>query len=92
MTLNEEECKHIMQNIVKFVLTKAGISSTLHIAVRYEPRFIGIIRIFDPFMIQGAGQISFLLKHYCESTPYIPLLQDKSSTLQLEVGIGGNIL
>ena len=37
MTLNEKECKHIMQPIVKFGLAKAGIRSTLHTAVIYGP-------------------------------------------------------
>ena len=35
--LNGKECKHIMKPIVKFGLTKSGISSTLHTAVRYGP-------------------------------------------------------
>ena len=34
MTLNQEEFKHIMRPIVNFGLTKDGISSTLHRAVR----------------------------------------------------------
>ena len=38
MTLNKKECKHIIQPIVNFGLTKAGISSTLHTVVRYGPR------------------------------------------------------
>ena len=33
MTVNKKECKHTMQTIVKFGLTKTGISSTLHTAV-----------------------------------------------------------
>ena len=49
MTLNKKECKNIMQTIVKFGLAKAGISSTLHTAVRYGPRSLGDIEIFDPF-------------------------------------------
>ena len=35
MTLNDKYCKHIMWTIVKFGLTKDGISSTCHAAVRY---------------------------------------------------------
>ena len=35
ITLDDKECKPIMQPIVKFGLAKAGISSTLHTAVRY---------------------------------------------------------
>ena len=34
MTLNEKECKNIMQPIVKFGLTKEGISINLHTEVR----------------------------------------------------------
>ena len=54
MTLNEAECKHILQLIVKFGLTKAGIISNLHTVVRYGPRYLGGIRIFDPSVIQGS--------------------------------------
>ena len=92
MTLNEKEYKHIMKPIVKFGLTKAVISSTLHKAVRYGTRSLGGIGLFDPFFIQGAGQIYFLMEHYCKSTLYIPLLQANLSTLQLEAGRGGGIL
>ena len=53
-----------MQPIVKFGLTNAGISSTLHIAVRYGPRCLGDIGIFDPFVIQGTDQIAFIIEHY----------------------------
>ena len=52
MVLNEEECKHIMRHIVKFGLTKAGISGTLHTAVRYGPISLGFIGIFYPLVIQ----------------------------------------
>ena len=41
-----------MQPIVKLGLTKAGISSTLHTAVRYGPQYIESIGLFDPFVIQ----------------------------------------
>ena len=57
-----------MQPIVKFRLTKAGIISTLPTAVRYGPRSFGGIVILDPFVIQGAGQISFIIDHYWKST------------------------
>ena len=60
LTLNEEECKHIMQPILKFGLTKPGISSNLHSAVRYGPRYLGSIGLFDPFFIQGAGRIAVI--------------------------------
>ena len=43
MTLNEEEFKHSMQPIVKFGLTKTGIISTLHTAVRYRPWSLQVI-------------------------------------------------
>ena len=33
MTVNKKECKHTMQPIVKFGLTKTGMSSTLHTEV-----------------------------------------------------------
>ena len=52
MTLNKEECKHIMYPIVKFGLNKAGISNIPHTVVRYEPRFPQGIGIFYPFLIQ----------------------------------------
>ena len=81
-----------MQTIVKFGLTKAGIISTLHTAVKYGRCSIGGFGIFYPFVIQGTGRIDILIKHYWGSTPYIPLLWAKLSTLQLEVGIGGDIL
>ena len=63
MTLNEKECKHTMQTIVKLGLTKAGISSTLHTAVRYGPRYLGGVRTFDPFVVLGTCRIAFLTKH-----------------------------
>ena len=50
-----------MRPIVKFGLTKAVISSTLHKAVRYGPCSLGGIVFFDPVVIQGAGQIAFLI-------------------------------
>ena len=56
MTLNNKECKQIMQHIVKFGFTKAGISSTLHTAVRYGPRSLRCIGSFDTFVIQGTDR------------------------------------
>ena len=81
-----------MQPIVKFGLAKAGISSTLHTALRYRPRSIGGIRIFDPFVIQVAGRIAFLIEHYWKSNPSSPILWSNLSTLQIEAGRGGRIL
>ena len=81
-----------MQTIVKFGLTKAGIISTLHTAVRYGRRSIGSIGIFDPFLIQGIGRIYILIKHYWGSNPYIPLLRDNLANLKLEAGKEGRIL
>ena len=81
-----------MQHIVKFGLTKAGISSTLHTAVRYGPWSLGGVGLFDPFMIQGTDIIAFLIEHYWDSTPSSPLLWSNLSTLQLEAGRGGSIL
>ena len=75
MTLNKKECKYIMQPIVKFVLTKAGIISTLHTVVRYGPHYLGGIGIYYPFVIQGIVLIEFLIEHYWKSTPSSPLLQ-----------------
>ena len=54
MNLYEKECKQIMRPIVKFGLTKAGISSTLNTVVIYWPCSLGGIDIFDPIVIQGA--------------------------------------
>ena len=48
MTINKKECKHIMKPIVKCGLTMAGISSTLHTAVRYVSRILGGIRLLTP--------------------------------------------
>ena len=92
MTLNEKECKHIMQTIVKFGLTKARISSTLHTEVIYGTRYHGSIGIFGSIVIQGAGGISFIIKHCCNPTPSSPLLRADLSTLKLEAGRGGHIL
>ena len=80
MTINEEECKHIIRPIVNFGLTKGGISSTLHAVVRYGPQSLRGIRLFDPFMIQGSVLIDFLIEHYWKSIPSIPLVQDNLST------------
>ena len=63
-----------MQPIVKVGLTKANISSTVHAAVRYGPRSLGSILLFDPFFIQGSFQIDFLIEHYWKSTPSTYLL------------------
>ena len=82
MKLDKEEFKHIMQPIVKFGLTKAGIISTLHIAVRYGPQYLGSIGIFYLFLIQGAGQISFLFDHYWQLTTYNPLFWTNLSNIQ----------
>ena len=89
MTLNKKECKHIMQTIVNFGLTKAGIISTLHTAVRYGPWSLEGFGVFDPFIIQWSGQITFLVEPYFKFTPYIPLLWDNLYNLQLESGRGG---
>ena len=61
MTLKKKECTHVMQPFVKFGFNKAGVSSTLHTAVKYGPRSLGGIGIFDPFLIQGTGRIAFLI-------------------------------
>ena len=92
MTLNEKECKQIIQLIVNFGLTQSGTSSTLHTAVGYGPRLLGGIRLFDPFAIQGTGRIAFLIEHYWKSTLSIPLLRSNLATLQLEAVRGGRIL
>ena len=81
-----------MWPIVKFGLAKDGISSTLHTVVRYGPWSLGGIGLFDPFVIQGVGQISFLIEHYWKSTPSSPILWANLSTLQLEAGRRGRIL
>ena len=92
MTLNYKEYKRTIQPIVKFGLTKAGIISTLHMAVRYGPRSLGGIGIFFLIVIQGAGQIAFLIKYYWKPTPSSQLLRDKLSTLQIKTGQGGRTL
>ena len=74
LTLNEKECKHILQHIIKFGLTKAGISSTLQTAVRYGPCSIGGTSLFYPLVIQGTSILAFLIEHYWKSTTSIPLL------------------
>ena len=81
-----------MQPIVKFMITKTGIISTLQTAVWYGPHSLGGIGIFDPIMIQGSGQIVFLIKKFCEKTPSSPLLHANLYHLQLEAGWGGIIL
>ena len=88
----KKECKNIMQPIVKCGLAKDSISSTLYTAVRYGPRYLGGIRLIDPFVIQGTGITAFLIKHYWKSTPSIPLLQSNLVTLQLEAGRGSRVL
>ena len=62
MKLNEKKCKHIMQHIVKFGLTKASISSNLYTAVKYGIRSLVGIGPFDLFVIQGTFRIYFLIK------------------------------
>ena len=47
-----------MQLIVKFLITKDGIRSTLHTAVRYGIISLGGVGIFDPIIIQGVGKIA----------------------------------
>ena len=81
-----------MKPIVKFGLTKSGISSTLHTSVRYGPLLLRGIRLFDPFLIQVTCIIAFLVEHYWNSTPFSPLLRANLATLKLEAGIGGHIL
>ena len=92
MTLNEKECKHIMRPILKFGLTKAGISSTLHIEFIHGPLSLEVIGLFDPFTTQGAFQIAFLIFFFWKPTTSSPLICVNLSTLQLEEGIGGRIL
>ena len=53
-----------MQPIVKFVLTKSGISSNLHRDARNEPHSLAIIGIFDPIFIQDKGRIAYLIGHF----------------------------
>ena len=81
-----------MRPIVKFGLTKAGISSNLHTAVRYGPQSIGGIGLFEPFMIQGSGRMAFLIKHCWKPTPSSPFLCANLSTLQLEAVRGRHTL
>ena len=81
-----------MQTIVKFGLTKTSISSILHTFVSYGSRYLRGIRLFEPLVIQVAGQISFLVEKHWISTPYSSLLWDNLFSLQLEVGKGGCIL
>ena len=81
-----------MQHNVKFGLTKDIMSSTHHTLVSYGPWSLGIIIIFDLFVLQGAGIIAFIIEHYCKSSPSIPLPQANIFTLQLEAEIGGRIL
>ena len=81
-----------MQTIVNLGLTKAGISSNLYTAVRYGPRSLENIRLFDPLVIQVTGRISFLIKHYWKSTPYRPAIWSNLYNIQLEAGRGGSIL
>ena len=92
MKQNRKEFKHTMQPIVKFELTKSGISSTLHMAVRYGPRYIGRIGIFELIVIQGEFWIYFLIKHWWKPTPCIPILRDNLFNIQLEAGRGRRIL
>ena len=80
-----------MQHIVKFGLTKTGIRSTLHTAVRYGPHYIEGIGIFYPLVIQETDRIAFLIEHYWKSNPSSPLLRSNLATLQLEAGRGGRI-
>ena len=92
MTLNEEECKHIMQPIVKFGLAKDGISSTFHTSVRYGPRSLGGIILFDPSVIIGVRKMAFLINHYWKLNPNSPLLWSNLSNLKIEAGKWGRIL
>ena len=78
-----------MQTIVNLGLAKAGISSNLYTAVRYGPRSLENIRLFDPLVIQVTGRIAFLIKHYWKSTPSI---WSNLYNIQLEAGRGGRIL
>ena len=75
-----------MQLIVNCGITKARISSTLHTAVRYRLLSLVGIGLFDPILIQSAGQIDFLIEHFWKPTPYSPLIRANLSTLQLEAG------
>ena len=75
-----------MQPIVKFGLTKAGIISTIHTAVMYGTCSLGGIVLFNPIMIQVAGQIAFIIENCWKPTPSCTLLLDDLSTLQLEAG------
>ena len=84
ITLNEKECKHIMQHIINFWLTKDGISSSLHTVFRYGPRSLEGIVLFDPFVIQVTGWVALLIKNYWKSTPSSPFFWYNLSTLQLE--------
>ena len=61
MMLNKEERKHNIPPIVKFGLANDGISSTFHKVVIYGPLSIEVIGIFDPFVIQGAVKIAFIV-------------------------------
>ena len=52
-----------MRPIVKLGLTKDSVSSNLHTEGIYGTQYLGGIGLFEPFVIQGAGRISFLIKH-----------------------------
>ena len=72
-----------MQPIVKCVLTKASISSTLHQSFIYGYQSLGGIGLFYPFVIYVEYLIALLIKHCGKLTPYIPLICANLSTTQL---------
>ena len=78
--------------IVKFGLTKHSISSILQKEVRYGPRYLGGIGLFETSVIRGAVQIAFLIEHFWKPNPSSPLIRSNLYTLQFEVGLGSSIL
>ena len=59
ITLNDKYFKHIMQPIVKFGITKAGISSTFHIAVRYGPNILEALVYLTPLLFKEQDEYPF---------------------------------
>ena len=55
MTLTHKQFQVITATIVKYGVAQSGLSSTIHMAVRYGPSSLGGIELMDLFLQYGAG-------------------------------------
>jgi hypothetical protein len=86
-TLTREECRVIMSPIYKVRLPRAGISSTIPIAIRSGPIKRGGLGILDAYMYMGVSQVETLISNIWKRMPTGRLLEIALEDIALEIGL-----